>query len=65
MVILMMQLWEEYLWILVHNIIYHFSHYYALIYPYFTYCNLIWASTYVTNRQRIYQLQKRAVLGDL
>ena len=22
--------------------------YYALIYPYFTYCNLIWASTYVT-----------------
>ena len=26
--------------------------YYALIYPYFTYCNLIWASTYVTNPQR-------------
>ena len=23
--------------------------YYALIYPYLTYCNLIWASTYVTN----------------
>ena len=35
--------------------------YYALIYPYFTYCNLIWASTYVTNLQRIYLLQKRAV----
>ena len=35
--------------------------YYALIYPYVTYCNLIWASTYVTNMQRIYLLQKRAV----
>ena len=35
--------------------------YYALIYPYLTYCNLIWASTYVTNVQRNYLLQKRAV----
>ena len=35
--------------------------YYALVYPYLTYCNLIWASTYVTNLQRIYLLQKRAV----
>ena len=35
--------------------------YYALIYPYLTYCNLIWASTYVTNLQRIYLLQKIAV----
>ena len=35
--------------------------YYALIYPYLTYCNLIWASNYVTNLQRIYLLQKRAV----
>ena len=35
--------------------------YYALISPYLTYCNLIWASTYVTNLQRIYLLQKRAV----
>ena len=35
--------------------------YYALIYPYFTYCTLIWACTYVTNLQRIYLLQKRAV----
>ena len=26
-----------------------------------TYCNLIWASTFVTNRQRIFLLQKRAV----
>ena len=35
--------------------------YYALIYPHLTCCNLIWASTYVTNLQRIYLLQKRAV----
>ena len=35
--------------------------YYALIYPYLTYCNLIWVSTYITNLQRIYLLQKRAV----
>ena len=35
--------------------------YYALVYPYLTYCNLIWASTYATNLQRIYLLQKRAV----
>ena len=37
--------------------------YYALIYPYLSYCNLIRASTYVTNLQRIYLLhvQKRAV----
>ena len=35
--------------------------YYALIYPYVTCCNLISASTYVTNLQRIYLLQNRAV----
>ena len=35
--------------------------YYALVYPYLTYCNLIWASAYVTNLERIYLLQKRAV----
>ena len=35
--------------------------YYALVYPHLTYCNLIWASTYVTNLQRIYLLQKRPV----
>ena len=33
--------------------------YYALIYSHLTYCNLI--ETYVTNLQRIYLLQKRAV----
>ena len=26
--------------------------YYALICPYLTYCNLIWASTYITNLQQ-------------
>ena len=35
--------------------------YYALIYHYLTYFNLNWGSTYVTNLQRIYLLQKRAV----
>jgi len=35
--------------------------YYALIYPYLTCCNLIWASTYVTSLQRIHLLQKRTV----
>ena len=35
--------------------------YYALIYPYLTFCNLIWASTYVTNLQRIYLRQKRTL----
>ena len=37
--------------------------YYGLIYPYITYRDLIWASTYVTNMQRMYLLQKRAVRG--
>jgi hypothetical protein len=35
--------------------------YYTLIYPYITYCNLAWSSTYVTNLNRIFYLQKRAV----
>ena len=35
--------------------------YYSLIYPYITYCNCTWSSTYVTNLNRIYCLQKRAV----
>ena len=33
----------------------------AIIYPYITYCNSTWSSTYVTNLNRIYCLQKRAV----
>ena len=37
------------------------SLYYTLIYPYLTYYNLVWASTYVSNLQRIYLLHKRAV----
>ena len=35
--------------------------YYALIYPYITYCNSTWSSTYVSNLNRIFYLQKRVV----
>ena len=35
--------------------------YYTLIYPYIVYCNCDWSSTYVSNLNRIYYLQKRAV----
>ena len=35
--------------------------YYTLIYPYITYCNSTWSSTYISNLNRIYYLQKRAV----
>ena len=35
--------------------------YYSLIYPHITYCNTTWLSTYVTNLNRIYCLQKRVV----
>ena len=35
--------------------------YYSLIYPYITYCNSTWSSTYVSNLNRIYYLQKRVV----
>ena len=35
--------------------------YYTLIYPYITYCNSMWSSTYVSNLNGIYYLQKRAV----
>ena len=38
-----------------------FTLYYSLIYPYITYCNSTWSSTYVTNLNRIYCLQKRTV----
>ena len=30
------------------------SLYYSLIYPYLTYCNIVWSSTYETNVKRIY-----------
>ena len=32
--------------------------YYSLIYPYFYYCNIVWASTYKTNLRRLVVLQK-------
>ena len=35
--------------------------YYALIYPYITYCNSTWSSTYVSNLNRIFYLQKCVV----
>ena len=35
--------------------------YYTLIYPCITYFNSTWSSTYVSNLNRIYYLQKRAV----
>ena len=37
------------------------SLYYTLIYPYLTFCTTVWSSTYVTNLNRIFLLQKRAV----
>ena len=35
--------------------------YYTLIYPYFTYCNLIWTSTYSTHLNKIKIAQKKAL----
>ena len=35
--------------------------YYTLIYPYLTYCNIVWASTYPSNLTRLLLMQKRAV----
>ena len=35
--------------------------YYSLVYPYLTYCNPTWSSTYVTNLNRIFLIQKRIV----
>ena len=35
--------------------------YYSLIYPYFCYCNIVWASTYKTNLRRLVILQKRII----
>ena len=33
------------------------THYYAFIYPYFNYCNLIWGSTCVSNLSKLIRLQ--------
>ena len=35
--------------------------YFSLVYPYFFYCNLVWASTYRTNLIRLEILQKRVI----
>ena len=35
--------------------------YCSLIYPYFYYCNIVWASTYKTNLRRLVILQKRII----
>ena len=35
--------------------------YYAFIYPYFSYCNIIWASTFHTHLKPIVSLQKKAI----
>ena len=34
---------------------------YTLFYPYLSYCNIVWSSTYVTSLNRILLLQKRAL----
>ena len=39
----------------LHNI------YYAMIYPYLTYCNIIWTSTYSTRLRSIYLIHKKIV----
>ena len=35
--------------------------YYTLVYPYLTYCNLVWASTYESRLHKLIILQKKAV----
>ena len=35
--------------------------YYSFIYPYMTYCNNVWGSTYKSNTERVYNIQKRAL----
>ena len=35
--------------------------YYSLVYPFLTYCNVVWSSTYCSNLNCIYLLQKRLV----
>lgn len=37
------------------------SIYYALVYPYLTYCNVIWSSAYPSTLNRIFLLQKRVL----
>ena len=35
--------------------------YNALIYPYLTYCNIIWGSNYISRLDRIYKIQKKVI----
>ena len=35
--------------------------YYSLIYPHLSYCNIVWASTYPTNLQKLFITQKKFV----
>ena len=35
--------------------------YYSLVYPYLTYCNILWASTYPSHLHKLYLIQKRFV----
>lgn len=35
--------------------------YFAMLYPYLQYCNIVWASTYESNLRRLVILQKRAI----
>ena len=35
--------------------------YNALIYPYLTYCNIIWGSNYISRLNRIYKIQKKVI----
>ena len=35
--------------------------YFALVYPYLTYCNQVWGSTYPTNLNRLQLLQKKVI----
>ena len=37
------------------------SLYYTMIFPYFSYCNIIWGSTYNTRQSRLVMLQKRII----
>ena len=35
--------------------------YYSFIYPYIAYCNNVWGSSYASNTEKVYNLQKRAL----
>lgn len=37
------------------------SLYYTMVFPYLSYCNIVWASTYPTHLKRLFILQKRIV----